>query len=110
MAGAYCGHRYQTGGVERRDDQMLPRRRRGPVAGQPDDEDHRAKRGIGEPETMPDPERNDGAGSWNQVSRSARRRRREETPEKGNLHPHAEKADRASGEGFLDPVAIEPGL
>ena len=32
------------------------------------------------------------------------------TAEQGDLHSRAEKADRAGGEGFLDPVAIEPGL
>ena len=32
------------------------------------------------------------------------------TAEKGELHSRAEKTDRANGERFLDPVAIEPGL
>ena len=42
---------------------------RGPVAWQPEDEDHRGEKCIGEPETMPYPERKDGAGGGNQEFR-----------------------------------------
>ena len=73
MAGAYRGHGYQAGCVERRDDHMLRRMGRGPVAWQPDDEDHRGEKCIGKPEAMPYPERNDGAGGGNQESGSVRR-------------------------------------
>src|ERR1700692_2628274 len=89
---------------------MLRRMGRGPVARQPDDEDHRSKRCIGEPEAMPYPERNDGASSGNQGFRSVRLWRIEVAVEQNGLHSRAEKANRAGGEGFIDPVAIELGL
>src|SRR5438552_8969601 len=109
MAGAYSSHGHQAGSVECRDDQMLRRMGRGPVAWQPEDEDHRGERCIGEPEATPYPERKDGAGGGNQKFCSVRRRRIKATTEQSGLHSRAEKANREGGEGFLDPVAIEPG-
>src|SRR5690242_19871353 len=88
---------------------MLCRMGRGPVAWQPDDEDHRGKKCIGEPETTPYPERNDGPGGWNQEFRSVRLRRIRAAAEQTVLNSCAEKANRAGGEGFLDSIAIEPG-
>ena len=104
-----CGHGDQAGRVERRDDHMLRRMGRGPVAGHQDDEDHRGKKCIGEPETMPYPERRDGASGGNQECHRIRSLRINATVEKAELHSHAKKANRASREGFLNPVAIEPG-
>src|SRR4051812_468685 len=88
---------------------MLRRMGPGPVARQAYDEDHRTSKCIGEPETMPYPEREDGTRSGNQESRSLRRRIGV-TAEESGLHSRAEKANRANGESLLDPVPIEPGL
>src|SRR5277367_3668409 len=58
---------------------------------------------------MPDPQRKDGAGGGNQESYSVRGRK-SSISEQSYLHSRAEKPDRAGEQGFLDSVAIEPGL
>src|SRR5436305_10355770 len=83
---------------------MLCRMGGGPVAWQPDNEDHRGESCIGEPEAMPYPERNYSAGCGNQEFRSVRVRQIRANIEQSR----AEKPNRAGREGFLDPVAIEP--
>src|SRR5712692_6466335 len=87
---------------------MLRRMGRGPVAWQPENEDHRGEKCIVEPEATPYPERSDGAGGGNQKFRSARLRRIKAAEQSG-LHSRAEKAHRAGSEGFFDPVAVEAG-
>src|SRR5580692_12287023 len=81
---------------------MLRRMGLSPVARHKDDKDHRGEKCVEEPETTPDPERSDDAGGENQRIGSIL--------EKSELHSYAEKADRADGESFLDPVAIEQRL
>src|ERR1017187_10169204 len=85
---------------------MLRRVRRGPVAWQKEDEDHRGEKCIGEPEAAPYPERKDDSDGGNEELG----RRIRAADEKSALHSRAEKTNRANGERFLDTVAIEPGL
>src|ERR1700690_3688498 len=87
---------------------MLRRVRRGPVARQKDDEDPRGEKCIGEPEATPYPERKDDASGGNQGLLQLRRVRT--VAEKSEIHPRAEKTDRANGERLLDTEAIEPSL
>ncbi len=98
MAGANRSHGYKAGCIERCDHHMLRRAGRSPAAWQPDGEDHRGRKCVEKPETAPYPKGNGRAGAGNQKFDSS-----------GMMYSHAEKANRADGEGFLDPVAIEPG-
>src|SRR6266852_1933870 len=109
VAGAHLGHTYQRGCIEHGDDQMLRRVRRGPVARQKDDEDHRGEKRIGEPVATPYPERKNGASGGNQELDCVRLGRIKAAAEKSGLHSRAEKTNRANDERFLDTVAIEPG-
>src|SRR3954468_19913544 len=82
---------------------MLRGQRRGPIARQKDHENHRHGNKIPKPEAAPDPKREDSAGGGNQEPLWLR----PIITEKNFLHSCAEQTNRAGGERFLDPMAIE---
>src|SRR6266403_1806774 len=84
---------------------MLRRMRWGPVTGQEDGEDHRGGKYVPQIEAVPDPKRSNGANGGNHKLNFARGY----AGEKKEAHPCAEKSNRADGECFLDPVAIQTG-
>src|SRR5215467_1083585 len=88
---------------------MLRRVRRGPVAGQKEDEDHCSEKRIPEPEAAPDPERKDGASGGNQRLDCVRLGRIGSATEKSGLHSNTKKTNRAHGKRFFDPIPIEVG-